>query len=113
MKTKKCIKCENIKNIYDFQLRPDTGKRRNQCKICRNHYVKIYKRQINNNERQKNQILIANNKKKCILCKEYKNLINFPKRNTEHGYRHQCKECKHKYIMKNEDYERNLIFNIN
>ena len=38
-----CITCDSEKPIEDFEQRADTGKRRNQCKLCRTTYVKQWK----------------------------------------------------------------------
>lgn len=40
--SKVCIKCNLEKNISEFQLRSDTEKYRNECKICRKKYHKKY-----------------------------------------------------------------------
>lgn len=104
MEKKTCLDCKIEKNITDFEKRADTGKYRNQCKDCRNIYVKKYKTERSSGQRKKNTIEVVNNQKKCIKCKQLKPLDQFPKReNTEHGYRHECKACKtialHEYYI--------------
>ena len=42
---KKCITCNEIKTLDNFQLRKDTNKYRNQCKRCRQNKVNSYKRE--------------------------------------------------------------------
>lgn len=91
---KECITCTTTKPLTAFEKRSDTGKYRNQCKDCRNTYVKQYKSDISSRTRQKNEVVVVNDMKICIVCKELKALDKFTKRNTEHGYRHDCKACR-------------------
>lgn len=94
MTDKQCISCKENKSIEFYEVRKDTGKIRNTCKQCKSKYIKQYKSDIKNNERQKNVIEVENNKKKCKICGIKKELSHFPLRNTKHGYRHECKTCK-------------------
>ncbi len=106
MGIKVCIKCNQEKNINAFEKRSDTGKFRNECKECRNTYVKNYKNEIKTGQRSKNIINLINNQKQCTICKQFKDLEFYPKRNdTKHGYRHECLDCK-KNIM--SDYYINI-----
>lgn len=41
---KTCKECEIEKDVEEFAVRSDTGKRRNQCILCRNAYVAEFKR---------------------------------------------------------------------
>jgi hypothetical protein len=99
MSTKQCIECKVVLPIESFQLRTDTKKPRNQCKSCRNAYVKSYKQGIANGSREKYDIKMVDDKnKQCIKCNEVKSIEDFPCRKTKHGYRHECKMCKQKAL---------------
>ena len=89
-----CLTCKISKSIEDFEKRSDTGKYRSQCKSCRNNYVKQYKHERASGVRGKSTIVIDNNTKECKKCNMRKPLSDFPSRDTEHGYRHECKMCK-------------------
>ena len=93
--TKECISCKRVLPISSFQVRKDTNKPRNQCITCRSAYVKNYKKDIATGNRKKYEVkMIGDNKKQCNKCNEVKELSEFPKRNTQHGYRHECMKCK-------------------
>jgi len=94
METKECIKCKSCLSVDMFELRADTGKKRNQCKDCRGTYVKQYKSGIKSGERKKKEIVVVDNQKECYKCLKLKDLSDFPTRKTNHGYRHECKTCK-------------------
>lgn len=103
MATKECIECKITKSVIDFHYRTDTGKYRNQCKVCRNSYVSKYKHERSTGLREKFKIVVTDGKKKCQKCGKLKPLSDYPSRNTEHGYRHKCWRCKldyhNKYIV--------------
>lgn len=90
---KTCITCGVNKSTEDFEKRADTNKMRNQCKECRNIYVKQYK-QGRTSGTIKPRDQITSDVKTCTICKVDKPLEEFPKRDTRHGYRHECKHCK-------------------
>lgn len=95
MDVKHCKSCDQVKALDKFEQRSDTKKYRNQCKDCRNAYVNTYKKDIVSGRRQAKKIEVTtDNKKQCIKCKTYKDIKDFPKRDTQHGYRHECKSCK-------------------
>lgn len=98
---KVCIACNLKKTIAEFEVRSDTSKVRNQCKECRNAYVNQYKSDIHNKLRNKKQnVLTSDGCKSCIKCDKLLPLDAFPKRNTQHGFRHECKQCKTKDLRK-------------
>ena len=95
MENKVCITCNKEKIVNEFELRSDTKKRRNQCKECRNNYVKNYKEGRQLGTIVKKEIVVDDQgKKQCIKCLKMKELAQFPQRKTEHGYRHECLDCK-------------------
>lgn len=98
--TKTCIACKRNLLIEMFNKRTDTGKYRNQCNDCRNQYIKQYKHERQNETRQKRCTVVIDNQKQCRICKETKPLDEFPKRKTNHGYRHECKTCKQQELNK-------------
>lgn len=93
-----CLSCKQLKTLEEFELRSDTKKYRNQCKTCRNDYVRGYKHSVTTGERQKFVPVVKDNKKQCNVCNEDKDLSEFPKRRTAHGYRHECKSCKRSHL---------------
>ena len=44
LEEKKCIKCEKLKKINEFEFRKDLQKHRNQCIDCRKEYLKEYRK---------------------------------------------------------------------
>lgn len=99
MEIKTCIKCNEQKELVEFEKRSDTGKYRNQCKKCRNNYVNKYRTDIQNGSRSKKEIVLVDNKKQCIHCKEWKDLSEYPKRHDiNHGHRHDCNTCHKKNL---------------
>ena len=99
----KCASCKVEKQLDQFEKRSDTGKHRSQCKECRKLYVNQYRRDIVSGSREKKYITVVDNKKQCIKCREFKDLSQFPKRDTKHGYRHECKDCKRQIMNKYYD----------
>lgn len=92
MEQKACVTCSENKPINAFVHRD--GKCLGQCKVCRNLYVRRYKQERADGIRSKQETVVTNNGKVCRICNEWKTLSEFPRRNTEHGYRHECKVCK-------------------
>ncbi|NIP30720.1 MAG: hypothetical protein GTN59_09220, partial [Candidatus Dadabacteria bacterium] len=41
---KRCLTCNEVKDIDEYQLRSDTGKYRNQCRRCRQDKINEYRR---------------------------------------------------------------------
>lgn len=95
-----CISCKQKLDFDKFEKRSDTSKYRNQCKKCRNAYVKKYKADIQSEKTKKREIIVIKNTKECIKCKQTKPITEFHKRNTNHGYRHECKKCKQENLYK-------------
>lgn len=89
---KRCVTCDSEKHEDVFVKRD--GKVLGQCKECRNAYVRQYKHDRADETRAKQEIVITNGGKTCVQCHTWKLLDNYPKRNSTHGYRHECKDCK-------------------
>ena len=102
MDIKTCITCKESKNIYEFELRADTKKYRNQCKDCRQKYVNNYKKGRADGSIQIISIEITEDgMKQCNKCNNWKSLNNFKKRSdTNHGYRNECKDCLSEIMYK-------------
>lgn len=96
MATKCCSTCELEKDTSLFVHRD--GRVQGQCKECRNKYVKQYKLDRQNGVRQKKEIEVINEGKVCRICETWKPLPEFPKRNSQHGYRSECKVCKQEHL---------------
>lgn len=91
---KECTTCNVLKQDDDFGMRNDSGKRRNQCITCRSAYVRQYKVDVQMGKREVAVIDENPVAKTCRLCNTTKDIDLFPLRNTRHGYRNECKECK-------------------
>lgn len=91
---KTCITCKKEKVEEEFPTRSDTKKLRNQCIKCYNTIISRAKEKKKLGLIYDKPILVNNGMKQCNKCNEWKELENFPKRSTEHGYRHECKDCK-------------------
>lgn len=89
---KKCSTCMMEKEETAFVFRD--GNIQGQCKECRSAYIKRYKAERASGARTKNTHEIINDEKVCRLCQKWKLLTEYPKRNTTHGYRSECKDCK-------------------
>lgn len=99
MNTITCKTCKLDLDIQKFEKRKDTGKYRNQCKLCRSNYVSKYKLDLKDGKRHKKTVIIENNMKQCSKCQLNKILDEFPKRKSKHGYRHECKLCKKQILQ--------------
>jgi hypothetical protein len=97
---KLCITCNLDKDLNEFEVRSDTKKHRNQCKVCRASYVNSYRRGIDSGEINKKNIVVIDGEKQCNHCKTWKLLEQFPNRPTKHGKRHECLECKKTRLQK-------------
>jgi hypothetical protein len=91
---KTCIKCNKEKAEEEFPTRSDTKKLRNQCIKCYNTIISRAKEKKKLGLIYDKPILVNNGMKQCNKCNKWTELENFPKRSTEHGYRHECKDCK-------------------
>lgn len=94
--SKTCSTCDIEKPHELFIFR--YGKIQGQCKECRNAYIRRYKQERQDGTREKRVINVTNGGKVCIKCSVWKRLDEFQTRDTEHGYRSECLECK-KQIM--------------
>ena len=93
--SKVCITCQSDKALSEFETRSDTQQKRNQCKQCRSNYVKNYKSKRTTGEIKKKEVEVYDGGyKECKQCHIKKLLNEFPKRDTKHGYRHECLQCK-------------------
>lgn len=118
METKTCTVCKLTHNIDNFQFRKDNQKYRNECKKCTaqrakdKNYCKIYRdKKINKKlgiEEQKEDL--SENKKRCIKCKEIKDINEYQLRNDTKKYRNQCMRCRqdklNEYKRTNVDYKK-------
>jgi len=103
--TQKCkgkYSCGRQLSIDNFELRSDTKKRRNICKECRTKFVKQYKNGRLTGIIQKMTLpVITDGKKKCSKCKVEQCISNFTRRkDSPHGYRLECNNCKREYMSK-------------
>lgn len=101
MDKKICSTCQIEKLLTQFVYR--NGRPQGQCKDCRNAYIKQYKQDRQNGTRQLQLIEITNDGKICKKCDTWKPLSEYPTRSSQHGYRHECKECRQS--MLNEYYQ--------
>lgn len=97
---KTCTVCKIIKNENDYQLRVDTGRRRSECKTCRDSYnKKRYELKC-----QSNKIKVQN--KACNVCNEVLPILEFGKyKGSLDGHTPQCKTCRK--IQSSASYTRN------
>lgn len=102
MASKICKTCKTEKTFDKFELRSDTKKYRGDCKECRNNYVGQYKLDRASGVRKKKAAVeIVDGNKLCSVCNELKALSEFSQRSdSAHGYRLECKTCKHAYMQK-------------
>jgi hypothetical protein len=117
METKTCTVCKLTHNIDKFLFRKDNQKYRNECKKCTaqrakdKNYSKTYRnKKINKKlgiEEQKEDL--SENKKRCIKCKEIKDINEYQLRNDTKQYRNQCMRCRqdkvNEYRRTNADYK--------
>jgi hypothetical protein len=89
MKTKKCIKCGNIKPIDEFSKRKDSEDgHRNQCKKCRKQYHKQYSKENKEHIKQYHKRYREKNKEhKKQLDKQYRE-------NNKESIKQWCRENK-------------------
>lgn len=110
-----CKICGVEKELSEFTRRNKTTYR-NDCRDCKNEYLKLYYKGNNSKE-----FTIKNTKSKCSEkicnnCGFLKNLRLFPKRNgSVDGYRGRCFECQREYNREyhklNKSRDRDLIKN--
>jgi hypothetical protein len=91
-----CIKCSVNKACEEFPVRSN-GYYEYECKACKAIYIKQYKANRQSGAIQKREYpAIENGGKVCSKCAVWKPLDAYQKRDTEHGYRLDCTECKYK-----------------
>lgn len=89
MNQKKCINCQEIKEITEFSFRKDRDKFRNQCRCCQNNqkYHRPYPQIVKPPQGYKF----------CKICKEIKTIQEF-----YYGFR-ECKKCVSVRRSKNKE----------
>lgn len=95
---KQCTTCNIEKDYNAFVFRKE--RIQGQCKECRNEYVKKYKQERASGIRTKHTLEIVDNGKICRVCNNWKLLDEYPTRKSQHGYRHECKDCKREILNK-------------
>ena len=109
-----CRVCEIEKPLADFNKATAGGFER-QCKSCQSKYMARYKQELADGTRTKLEFPIdeENQIKLCSECNEWKTFEEFPKRDNEHGRRHQCRACFNKrarlYEASNESVKLGLV----
>lgn len=102
METQKCSKCGNEYEINFFPIRPETGKRRSECKLCHNAYQRVlylekvgkFKREVRGENRESDP-------KQCIRCRRIKPLSEFNIHNHKKGqHKNLCKQCQYEWAQK-------------
>jgi hypothetical protein len=89
-----CSKCNINKDIECFYLRKGRTKRDTTCKACRAEYVKRYKKDISNGDRNKQpKREIVDAMLICVKCNVLKNVTEFKYRKDSKAYRGECKIC--------------------
>lgn len=99
----KCSKCNKVKNISEFY------KQKSKASGVGSHCIECQKMQ------QKAKYLLKEKNvcyikithpvffKKCSSCGSLKHVSNFNRtKNTQHGYRCQCNDCRRKYYLEND-----------
>lgn len=89
-----CRVCEIEKPLADFNKATAGGFER-QCKSCQSKYMARYKQELADGTRTKLEFPIdeEHQTKLCSECETWKPFEEFPKRDNEHGRRHQCRSC--------------------
>jgi len=90
---KQCNTCNVYKTPEEFV------REKNQCKPCRNAYVRQYKADRQSGVREKITVNVIDGKKYCVCCNILKPLTDYCARKTKHGYRHDCKDCRRLYLQ--------------
>lgn len=108
MEIKKCIRCNEVKNIDNYRI--VNNKRINTCNKCINQIAKdrYWKNKEKENplyveQEKERKELESNNLRRCKKCEKIKSLNEFHK-NGEY-YRNICMECKN--IYEKEQYKKN------
>lgn len=96
MKNKTCIKCGQEKNVDDFEIRPDAGKLRNQCKKC----VYFMHRFRIQNPLSISKESLPDGTKRCSKCHKIKKEENFHLRTDSGKRRGICDDCSKLYFSK-------------
>lgn len=92
-----CTGCGEAKQVAEFDLRRDTGKRRGTCKPCRRHYQR--KRWEGPSDVTRSKRVVRDGwLYPCRICGETKGADAFPRRSRTSQYLQSwCKACFSKY----------------
>ena len=98
MKKQKCRLCEKDLPLNEYQTRPETGKRRTECRSCNNARVRLsYLRKVGKFKRDGRAENRESDPKTCNRCGRLLPLSEyhtFKQRGTEElQHRGTCKEC--------------------
>jgi len=74
LEEKKCVKCEKLKNINEFEFRKDLQNHRNQCIDCRKEYLKEYRK---TESRKKSDLKYRKSEKYQITRKKRRETLEF------------------------------------
>lgn len=111
MDRKKCIKCNNIKDIIKFYLRSDTKKYRKECKICsKEFHSSIYIKNINKYKKHNKNYYISNKDKVLKQQKEWykENKELIAQRRLEYQRNNPEGHCKRNKIYRDRYPKRRL-----
>ncbi len=104
--TQVCRACGERKPIEEFDLRGDTGRRRNHCKSCRREYQADRYRRCTPASSRSTRLIGAAETFRCTRCGEWKQSDDFPTRAKGSAFLHSwCKACFTTY--KAERHQRN------
>lgn len=94
METKICIKCGTKKPLSDFYFNKKRELYNKTCRVCEYSLRKQREQSKDFAEKKKeNQELSRNNKKRCKICLQIKDLSEFYFRKEQQQYRTECKSC--------------------
>jgi hypothetical protein len=108
IKVKKCNKCKQKLSIDNFAICDKYGNRRGKCKNCNIEHIHTSKGNLENYKKEKEykeelHILQKENKRRCRMCREIKELDYFPtdlSGRVFYNKKSYCKECAmKKYIV--------------
>jgi hypothetical protein len=107
IKVKKCNKCKQELAIDNFNICDKYGNRRGKCKNCNIEHIHTSKGNLESYKNEKEyreeiHILQKQNKRRCRVCREIKELDYFPTDSSKkvfYNKKSYCKECAmKKYI---------------
>lgn len=107
MKTKKCTKCLEEKDIeeFNFEHKKDPNKRISRCKDCQ--YKKIEEHRLKTIENSAHLIIPEDYRKECCQCKKTKPVKDFNKnKGRSDGLQTNCRECN---SLNKKEYKQTLI----